>query len=553
MTRHRLFRPAPGGCCSRPVTQAPRRRLEFEQLERRYLLASYFVAPTGSGANPGSEEAPFLTIQQGLNAARAAGDIVSVRAGTYRERIVFPASGSASGGPITLQAFAGEQPAIDVAGLAGATENAVTIRNVSFVKLVGFEIKGNTARDGGAGVFVSGGGAGIEIRNNRLHDLRGTNSMGIAVYGNSNTPLSQITIDGNEIYDAQPAPSEALTINGNVTNFIVSNNRVHDVNNIGIDLIGGERDVHPTLVARNGVVRGNVVYRARSSYGGGYAAGIYVDGGKNIVIENNVSYENDLGLEVGAEHRGFDATGITVRNNLIYRNDKAGLLFGGYAASAGRTRNSSFYNNTVVGNDTHRTGLGQLWIQYASANVVTNNIFVAAANKTLVYSEAGNSNNTLNYNLYYSASGNRDVQFTWNNRWYGTMSSYRSTTGQDRNSIFADPAFVARLAGDFRLLAGSPAVDRGTSTAGRFAPADFAGVTRPQGARPDLGAFESLPSATPLQQMGPPAAGPTYPGGQTGRKIEITPAKITSYQAAAGKQAAWFFFRKAAAHGPSRL
>jgi len=52
-------------------------------------------------------------------------------------------------------------------------------------------------------------------------------------------------IDGNEVYDCDPAPSEALTLNGNVDGFQVTNNVVHDVNTIGIDAIGGERDIQP--------------------------------------------------------------------------------------------------------------------------------------------------------------------------------------------------------------------------------------------------------------------------------------------------------------------
>ena len=81
---------------------------------------------------------------------------------------------------------------------------------------------------------------------------------------------------------APPAPSEALVLNGNVTGFQVTGNVVRDVNNIGIDMIGGETDIqpNPALVARNGIVRRNVVVAANSNYEGGYAAGIYVDGGR---------------------------------------------------------------------------------------------------------------------------------------------------------------------------------------------------------------------------------------------------------------------------------
>ena len=122
--------------------------------------------------------------------------------------------------------------------------------------------------------------------------------MGITVYGTSPAEgVHDLTIGGNEIYDCQPARSEALTLNGNVHDFAVTNNYVHNVNNIGIDFIGGE-GISPdpaTDMARDGLCAGNRVYKARSGYGGGYAAGIYVDGGQNITVERNTVWREQPG------------------------------------------------------------------------------------------------------------------------------------------------------------------------------------------------------------------------------------------------------------------
>jgi hypothetical protein len=525
------------------------RHLLFETLENRALLATYYVSPIGSDSNssPGTLESPFRTIQRGLNTAKSPGDIVEVREGVYRERIQFPSSGSVAGGPITLRAYADEKPVIDVEGIEGATEDVVTIRNVSNVVFQGFEIINNTTADSGAAIFVTGSGSNIVIRDNVMHDLRGTSSMGIAVYGTAKVSLNRVTIDNNHIFDAEPAPSEAVAINGNVENFVVSNNLIHDINNIGIDVIGGETDINPRQVARNGVVRGNTVYNAHSSYGDGFAAGIYVDGGRNIVVENNTSYSNDLGLEVGAENKGFDSVNITVRNNLIYDNDKAGLVFGGYAANVGRTRGSFFINNTVYGNDTLGTGFGQLWVQFASGNTVANNLFVAGEDQALVYNEVVNPSNAMDSNMYWAPSGSANTSFLWNNVEYPTFADYQRKSRQDKVSFFADPLFADAAEGEFQLQAGSPAVDRGTNTRGRFAPTDFAGTARTVGARPDLGAFEQTPVTPALQRIVAPV-GPddlyhgVYPGGKTGFEDDITAADIAAYETAAGKQAAWVYF-----------
>lgn len=456
-----------------------------ELLETRCLPSNYVVGPGGDDGNAGTLGSPFATIQHALAVAQTPGDIVDVRGGTYHEKIVFPASGSALGGFITLRSYQNEHPILDGSGVAGS--DMVLLDSVSYIRFSGFEIVNLTGVDDGSGVRILGGGSNLEIRDNTIHDIRGLNAMGITVYGTAKTPIANLIIDGNEIYDAEPAPSEALTLNGNVTNFLVTNNRVHDVNNIGIDVIGGEKDINRSQVARNGIVRGNTVWNAHSNYEDGFAAGIYVDGGKNITLENNISHHNDVGLEVGAENRGIVASNVIVRNNLIYANDKAGLAFGGYASNTGRVKNSSFYNNTVWQNDTLNAGFGQLWIQYASSNVVANNIFYAAANNVLLASDAGNSRNTVDNNLWFSASG--QVLFTWNGDEYSTFADYQSETGQDADSLFADPKFV-NAAADFHLAADSPAINAGTAEAKRFSITDFEGRSRLLDAAPDMGAYE---------------------------------------------------------------
>ena len=209
----------------------------------------------------------FPTIQAALNAA-AAGDTINVLSGTYFEKLSFPHGGSAGGGYITLQAGSGQSPILDGTGVSGS--NMVLIDTQSYVKLIGFEIRNNLKVNDGSGVRILGSGSNIEIRNNRIHDIRGRSAMGITVYGTAPTPISNLIIDGNQIYDCEPANSETLTLNGNVTDFQVTNNLVRDVNNIGIVFIGGERDIQPdpTKVARNGECRGNQVYHANSNYGG---------------------------------------------------------------------------------------------------------------------------------------------------------------------------------------------------------------------------------------------------------------------------------------------
>ena len=187
----------------------------------------------------------FTVIQDALDAAMP-GDTVVVheKLTPYFERLVFPRSGNAGSGFITLQAAAGEQPILDGTGVAG-DQSMILIDSQSYLAVVGFEIQNNLGVTDGSGVRIVGAGSHLEIRDNRIHDMRGRNAMGITVYATEPTAISDLVIDGNEIFDCEPATSEALTLNGNVDGFVVSNNRVHDVDNIGIDCIGGETDLQP--------------------------------------------------------------------------------------------------------------------------------------------------------------------------------------------------------------------------------------------------------------------------------------------------------------------
>ena len=439
---------------------------------------TYTVAPSGGD---------FAQIQAALDVA-VAGDIVQVREGApYFERLVFPRSGNAGAGHIVLTAYAGEHPILDGTGVAG--EDMILIEDRSWVKVVGLEIRNSTGVSDGSGIRVLGAGSHIELRQNDIHDIRGSNAMGITVFATSATAISDLVIDGNTIHDCEPAPSEALTLNGNVDGFAVNNNVVRDVDNIGIDFIGGETDIQPdpAKVARNGVCRGNTVIRARSSYGGGFAGGIYVDGGRDIVIENNLVTESDLGLEVGAENPGIEARNVIVRNNVLVANEKAGLVFGGYAGSAGRVRDCTFSNNTVVGNDTLGAGFGELWIQYAEDNVVRNNVFVSTAQRRLLTSDAGNAGNDLDWNLWWTPGGLPGT-FVWNGAEHASFAAYVAATGADANSLFADP-LLADAAG--HLDAASPAINAGDPTfvAGP-GEVDLDGAPRVSGPRVDIGADE---------------------------------------------------------------
>ena len=398
--------------------------------------ADYYVSPAGNNEGSGKAVQPWRTIQFGCDQLKP-GDTLHVMKGTYLEKVQVRVSGR-SGSPVTLKADAGA--VISGKGVQG--DHLLLIENQSHVHVSGFELRDNLKCNDGSGIRVVGACAGIELRNCRIHEIRGKDAMGITVYGTSETPVSDLVIDGCEIFNCDPARSEALTLNGNVAGFRVTNNHVHDVNNIGIDFIGGEEWLtkNPAHVARQGVCKGNRVERCRSNYEGGYAAGIYVDGGRDIVIEDNLVSQCDLGIEVGAENKGTVTSGITVQNNKLMGNDKAGIDFGGYDQNAGRVKGCVFTGNICLKNDRHKESNGELWIQLASDNRITGNIFWCGEEGTLVQVDPGAGANQIDNNQYYSDAGEDGCFFLWRDQDVEGFGAWRKASGQDARSVFAKPA-----------------------------------------------------------------------------------------------------------------
>jgi hypothetical protein len=236
---------------------------------------SYYVSTAGADTNRGTLASPWQHIQYALDRV-GAGSTVNVLQGVYNEFVTFRHSGSARGGYLVLQNYAGQRAILDATGLPVSDEvGLVNIVNMRYVKVIGFEVRNLKAGGNPSafpqGISVRGKGAFIEIRNNKVHDIENSCSEcgahGIAVYGrNPKASIHDLIIDGNEIYNGKFGWSESLVLNGNVEKFTVSNNIVHDNDNIGIDFIGFERENPNPAVdrARNGIVTGNLVYNITS-------------------------------------------------------------------------------------------------------------------------------------------------------------------------------------------------------------------------------------------------------------------------------------------------
>jgi hypothetical protein len=294
-----------------------------------------------------------------------------------------------------------------------------------------------------------------------------------------------LVIGGNEVYDLRTGESESVNVDGNVTHFKITNNLVHDNDNIGIDAIGYE-GVGPVGYdeAMYGEITGNTVYNisgiTNPGEGNGYDAdGLYCDGCAYVTFERNVIIQVDYGIETTSENQVCQANGtewsgpnntgtaargklpcygryVTVRNNIFYDANACGNSIGGYARATkhgghsnggGSSYHDVFVNNTLYNNATQlgnyheggSTGEFQIQNQVGSAqgDIFENNIVYAGAFNTWIFSYAPFSPTypappaTLNWNLYNSAAGY--VEGT--SIWWGNVSSFKSFANwQDRST-----------------------------------------------------------------------------------------------------------------------
>ena len=444
------------------------------------LAREIVVAPIGGD---------FTTVAAGLGAAQA-GDTIRVRVGNYNEGVSFGRSGSAAAGFITLLGDPGAT--LDGTGRSGS---GVTINNRNYVRVTGLTVQNFKLGGTPMGIDVEGSSSFVELLGNVIHHIENPtgNAHGIAFYGTSATPMTHVVVEGNEIRNCRLGQSESLVLNGNIEGFTVSGNIVHDNDNIGIDFIGFEgTGPAGSDQARNGLCMDNVIYNISSAtnptYGGDRSAdGIYVDGGRDLVIERNKVDNCDIGIEVASEHASGAASGVTVRNNFVSRSYQGNILMGGYAANRGDA-----LNVVVVNNTTFQGANGEIELQYNCDGItVKNNILFSAPGQPYIsVSGSNNTNVTVLNNIYFGGSGTSPGPFP------------------DTRARFVNPLLVGPYA-DLHLQVGSPAIDAGHdlgNDAGGLPIAgdsDINGLLRVRGIAIDIGAHEFAPGPPDLIPPGP--------------------------------------------------
>jgi parallel beta-helix repeat protein len=417
--------------------------------------ATYYVATNGNDTFNGSSFAPWLTLQHAVEAI-APGDTILVRAGTYAGCRIRNSGTTAA--PKTLARDTGATVVINTPGPQNSHSSLIEIENGSGTEVTDWIVDG------------------FEVANSPHHgiDIRITNRITIRnCYSHNNAPAAS----GDGIFLA--FSSHPLLENNEVA--FNTEHGIYDSNSADYPTIRGNRSHNNS----GGGIQLNADYSSKCPCGTTVRDGIISFG----LIENNVIYEN--GAPNGGSALNFDGVDDSViRNNLIYDNHAFGISLFSTDGSHGSSRNK-VYNNTIVMaadgrwcvNIPKSSGKGGS----PTGNIVKNNVlYTDRADKgaIAVYSTAAGVL-TSDYNAVadrFSTNGGTSVT--------STLAQWRAF-GNDAHSFVSTPAalFVNAAAKDYRLAAGSPAIDTGTNL-GADVPADIVGTTRPQRLGYDIGCYE---------------------------------------------------------------
>lgn len=422
------------------------------------IASQYYVSPTGNDTTgSGSFTNPFRTPQRavawagynlGANKPFNGAVTVHLRGGTYKptgDGIFISTNRTTGGNWFTLRNYASENAVLDGSQLTAPFAALIAMATAKNIRIEGLKLTNvtndQTVTSTRFGVIVSGQSANIVIRKNHIYDMawtrntaaqktpQPTNNLNpLVVLGTTDTAIRNVVIDSNTVYNNVPGYAEAVSINGYVDSFAVTNNLVFDNANIGIVAAGNYAWVvddpnfsvtAPNNYSRNGFIRGNTVYRNISPIA--VSAGIYLDGSRNVLVENNLSYKNGTGISIGNEQYNSVSGYHTVQSNVLKENLSAGLFYGSTNTTSW-VENCTVKDNTIKDNyvldsalrarANNQYGITNSSQRYTEANIyrLRNSVFEQNTIESLSDIVLGfyqtQSNLTLRYNTYYVISEN---------------------------------------------------------------------------------------------------------------------------------------------------
>jgi len=299
--------------------------------------AAFYVSPSGSDNNSGTQAAPWLTINHGISQLQSGGTLY-VRAGTYNETPYISGPSGTAAQPTTIMAYNGE--AVIIKG-PGVDSGRVKITNCSYVIFDGFQVTNFNQ-----GIFVESA-SNIIVRNCSVYLV---GQEGIEVhYGSSFVTIDYCTVhdtrqwmyNGEGIYigTGDSAPLD------NTHNVTVTNCTIYNTPDEGVELKIG---THDCIVDHNDISRVNL--GSNWSQNGPNVGAVEVNesvgavqvwnANPNHIVRNNLIH--DLRPAMGTGIR--QGTGSTAYNNVIWNVGAYGIFVNNNSSD---TYTRFTYNNTI--------------------------------------------------------------------------------------------------------------------------------------------------------------------------------------------------------------
>ena len=282
--------------------------------------------------------------------------------------------------------------------------------------------------------------------------------------------VHHIEITHNIVHDSvgngiSASKSEFILIEGNTTFGNASNGARSGISVFHAENVSGDT----TTAGYRTIVRGNV------SYGNVTKTGAHTDG-NGIIIDS---------FSDPKENYGAYTYPTLVENNVVYEN-------GGKGVQLAWSDNVTVRNNTAWHNSLDQLATGT-WKSEISNMNSSHNTFV----NNIAVSDLSKSGHTALGNFSNKNQTNADIKYANNLTYNGVAGdqALHATTGNSKalaaagNLLGVLPGFVDAKGHDFRIVAGSAAIDAGTTSYNGATQTDLLGAVR-VGAI-DLGAYEA--------------------------------------------------------------
>jgi hypothetical protein len=400
--------------------------------------STYYVSPSGSDSNSGSETQPFRTIGRAAALVQP-GSTVYIKAGTYREQVTASVSGAANN-YITFRNYGSDQVVMDGECSRGHGFHIAG----SWITVQGLTVK----RTVEASILIDGANpprpSNITISGMTLQDFDCTWSSqdpsswgqyrgGVAAwYPGSGIRITNNTFrhrtSGEVRGSADPIWFKSNDSNPSGGGHYVAGNTIIG----GWDGIGGEEEgsAHGTF-DRDTIVENNVIQNTWDDC-------IQVEGGDaNVRVRNNDLSGCGTGIAFAAPMSGP----LYLENNRIH--DLVTGLYANHVCYKTGTNGSSSAVTNMTGNSCdvrggqEANGIHQSGGDHMTPIVSRNNNYHVDGYVYYMAQGGVASGTDMDQDCMFSTGNVSDNFFKWNGAYYTSLSAFSAATGQERNGRFA--------------------------------------------------------------------------------------------------------------------